>query len=167
MVQSGIKVSDDAIAAYTSVSLKNTKGCRFNLNPKHDLVILEEGSEICKTSPDPFKELIDGFPDDACRYAILDVSFSTEDRPGLQKLCLLMWSPDAAKIKDKMLTTSTKDALKAKFNTVATIVDMHSQEDKCINTVIQKLYKLDKKVITGFQGKPVVLDEDSNEYIYA
>uniref|UniRef100_H2ZLE0 ADF-H domain-containing protein n=1 Tax=Ciona savignyi TaxID=51511 RepID=H2ZLE0_CIOSA len=167
MAQSGINISANVISAYASIRVDKSKGCRFKLDLSQDLVFLEEGSEISKASPDPFKELIDGFPDDACRYALLKVRYSTEDMRECHKLCFLMWTPNAANITDKMLTTSTKDTLKAKFPSPVTIIRMQSREQKCINTVIQTLYNLDKMVITGFQGKPVVLDEDSNEYIYA
>jgi len=54
-------------------------------------------------------------PENECRYGVFDLEYSKDDDGVRQKILFFVWAPDTARIKDKMLTASTKDAVKKKF----------------------------------------------------
>jgi cofilin len=57
-------------------------------------------------------------PENEPRYGLVDVDFSTTDGRPTSKLVLITWNPDNAKIKDKMLYSGSKEAVKAALNGV-------------------------------------------------
>merc|ERR1711991_738869 len=73
-----------------------------------------EGPEIVKdatSESDNWETFVSMLPEDDCRYAIYDCDFETLDgRPG-NKLVMVSWSPDTAKVKSKMVYAGSKDAL--------------------------------------------------------
>jgi cofilin len=47
-----------------------------------------------------------------CRYGVYDAEFELRDGQKRSKLVFFLWSPEGAKIKQKMVYTSSKDYLK-------------------------------------------------------
>lgn len=47
-----------------------------------------------------------------CRYGVYDTEYELKDGQKRNKLVFFLWSPETAKIKQKMVYTSSKDALK-------------------------------------------------------
>jgi cofilin len=45
-------------------------------------------------------------------YAIFDFEYNDSEGRAARKIVLLLWTPDAANIKEKMLYTSTRDAIR-------------------------------------------------------
>merc|ERR1711982_154109 len=53
-------------------------------------------------------------PERDCRYAIFDYEFQV-DGGQRNKITFILWAPDSAPIKAKMMYTSTKDSIKKKL----------------------------------------------------
>jgi len=58
------------------------------------------------------EELKDAETQQQCRYAIFDAEYKLKDGQNRTKLVFFLWSPEAATVKQKMVYTSSKDALK-------------------------------------------------------
>jgi len=76
---------------------------------------------IEKGTPDAWKKFTSSLPENQCRYAIYDVEMSIDLGAGLPpgtrtKLTFIVWSPQSSPIKQKMISASSKDALKKKLD---------------------------------------------------
>ncbi|CAM9933939.1 unnamed protein product [Ectocarpus sp. 8 AP-2014] len=52
-------------------------------------------------------------PPNECRYGVFDLDFTTRDGREANKLIFISWSPDTAKIKNKMVYAASKEAIKS------------------------------------------------------
>lgn len=48
-----------------------------------------------------------------CRYGLIDLDCTTKDGRSTSKLIFLLWAPDTAKVKSKMIYASSKEAIKS------------------------------------------------------
>ena len=81
-----------------------------------------------------FKKVL---PKDDCRYGIFDFGFNSENGQR-RKLLFVVWTPDTAKIKRKMVYAGTKDSLKKQFNGIQ--VEIQATDDHEIDyaTVLER-----------------------------
>ena len=80
---------------------------------------IEEGSVIERNprdqpKPDHFEQWTSKLPENECRYSIYDIEIGIDLGAGMNtgsrnKLVFIVWAPQTAKIKDKMVTASSKD----------------------------------------------------------
>lgn len=61
-------------------------------------------------------------PADDCRYALYDMDFKTSDDRDANKLVMISWAPETAKVRSKMVYAGSKDALNRALMGVATKV---------------------------------------------
>ena len=66
-----------------------------------------------------YEEFIGQLPAKEGRYAVYDFNYTLKDGGERSKLLFIVWAPDSAPIKQKMLYASSKDALKKKFTGIA------------------------------------------------
>eukprot|EP00958_Prasinococcus_capsulatus_P012901 scaffold1306_cov399-Prasinococcus_capsulatus_cf.AAC.10 len=60
-----------------------------------------------------FQEFCEELPESDCRYAVFDLLVETSDGRTFAKIFFIAWSPDGAKIKNKMLYASSKEKFKS------------------------------------------------------
>ncbi|KAK2167195.1 hypothetical protein LSH36_31g02100 [Paralvinella palmiformis] len=110
---SGVSVNPYCIQAFNEIKLKHLyRYIVYALT--EDLTQIE----VRKTAPptatyDEFvEELIEAENLQQCRYGVYDAEYELKDGQKRNKLVFFLWSPECAKIKQKMVYTSSKDALK-------------------------------------------------------
>ncbi|RDB17950.1 Cofilin [Hypsizygus marmoreus] len=105
---SGVGVSEQCLITYQELKLKKSyKYIIFTLNKDNTEVIVEKTS----TSQN-YDDFIADLPEAECRYAVYDFEFEKEGGGRRNKITFIAWAPDDAKIKQKMLFASSKDALR-------------------------------------------------------
>merc|ERR1739841_180749 len=111
---------------YQEIKMKKSKKfITFKIENKKTIVKDAEGD--AGKSFDDFKAAL---PEDAPRYALVDVRYTTDDGREQDKLTFVMWSPDdKCGVKDKMLYASSKDALKKKFTGIMKEVQANEMDD--------------------------------------
>ncbi|KAH9080579.1 recombinant Actophorin [Lactarius deliciosus] len=85
---------------------KKLKYIIFTLNKEKTEIVVERCRQRLTMT-----DFTNDLPETECRWAVYDLEFDTEDGKR-NKLVFVSWSPDIAKIKDKMLASSSKDALR-------------------------------------------------------
>lgn len=70
---------------------------------------IEERADKSKT----YQDFVSQLPPDDCRYAIVDYKFQGQETGPKDILLFVVWCPDTAPVKKKMLYASSKDALKS------------------------------------------------------
>lgn len=118
---SGVKVNDQCIKMWEQLKSKKIKACNFKLTDNFKEIVVEEGSVVKPDNQDSWKAWTDSLPDKECRYGIYDVEMQIDMGSGLPagtrtKLVFVVWAPATSSIKQKMVTASSKDALKKKLD---------------------------------------------------
>ena len=112
----GVKPDDTCSTSFEG--LKAKKESRFII-----YTITADGKHITKAASEPpagdcqadwekFAGVLTGEYASKCCYAVFDFDWEADDGHSAQKIMFVLWSPEGAKVKDKMMTTGSKDALK-------------------------------------------------------
>ena len=80
----------------------------FNFTEDLRFVTVEKTAEASKT----YDDFLDDLPPKDVRYAVYDYDFKAPDGTDRNKLVFIVWAPDVAPVKRKMLIASTKTSVK-------------------------------------------------------
>ena len=83
------------------------------------------------------------------------------------KLVLITWAPDSAPVKQKMLATTTSNALKKECGDSFLYLQLNGEEQKCVDAIVAKLAEANKSPIVEFERRKVAFDKQKNTYDYA
>ncbi|OXG65213.1 cofilin [Cryptococcus neoformans MW-RSA1955] len=77
---------------------------------------------VLKTSEDKdFDSFVAELPEKDCRWAVYDFEFTLPGGEGVRnKLCFIVWSPDDASVKNKMIFASSKEAIRRRLDGIHT-----------------------------------------------
>ncbi|XP_044147899.1 destrin [Bufo gargarizans] len=138
---SGVQVDDSVISLFQEMKLKKSgkKVVLFGFSRDEKCIIVQEGKEISSDdSANFFPRLKALFPENKCCYALLDIHYITGESKK-QDLIFVMWAPEDAPIKEKLLFASSKPYLRQAFSGVNRQWELHCQEDLTIDQLAQKL----------------------------
>ena len=82
----------------------------YKINPAGDTVVVD----TVGSNSDDFDEFLDALPENDCRYCVYDFLYTNADACVFNKIVFVMWTPETARIKSKMLYASSKDTLKVR-----------------------------------------------------
>jgi hypothetical protein len=110
---SGVQVHDECKIAFQDVKLGHKyRYVIFSLTADLKLIEVVKKAELDAEYKDFLADMTEAEEQGECRYAIYDVEYQTKDNQSRNKLVFFMWSPEKAKIKQRMVYASSKDALK-------------------------------------------------------
>jgi cofilin len=95
---------------FTAFKLQQGEKLRYYvymIQDKKTIVIESKGARTCT-----YADFCAALPENDCRYGLIDLEFETDDGRPTSKLVLLTWNPDTASIRNKMLYSGSKEALK-------------------------------------------------------
>jgi len=134
---SGVSVSDECLGVYQNLKLgKKHKYIIFNLNKDFTEIVVEKSS-----SSTEYDEFMSDLPEDQCRWAVYDFEFEKEGAGKRSKLVFVSWSPDIAKIKQKMLFASSRDALRKALVGIAVEIQATDSSEISYETMLEKANK--------------------------
>jgi len=99
--------------------------------------------EVEKKVPAPatWEQFVADLPRDDCRYAVYDYQFQTETDGDRNKLIFVLWTPETAKIKSKMLYPATKEAMKRALVGIGTELQATDEAEISLDAVKEKFAK--------------------------
>jgi len=125
MPASGVKVADECIDSYEAMKQKRKyKYCIYKLSDNMKEIVIDKvfDNPGCEDRPTtqsdytPFWDYLQAVQmSQDCRYACFDVRYVTSEGGHRNKLTFIVFCPDEANVKKKMLYASSKDALKNKL----------------------------------------------------
>jgi len=134
MAMSGVKLDDACKLKYEEVQKKHMhRYVTFHIKDDKEIVVDKVGAREANFSDfiDAVKQK-DGNSED-CRYAILDYEFTLEaqgtEASQRDAIILIMFVPDNAKIKKKMLYSSSFDYLKKELTGVKKSFNINDETD--------------------------------------
>lgn len=110
-LQSTGVVADEEVAnLFSAFKLQQGEKLRYYIymiKDKKTIVIESKGPRTAT-----YAEFCAALPENDCRYGLIDLEFNTDDGRPTSKLVLLTWNPDTAPVRNKMLYSGSKEALK-------------------------------------------------------
>ncbi|KAM1447361.1 hypothetical protein ACFXTO_006473 [Malus domestica] len=110
---SGFAVDDDCKLKFLELKAKRTyRFIVFKIDEKKNEVIVEKLGEPAES----YEEFTANLPDNECRYAVYDFDFVTAENCQKSRIFFIGWSPDTARVRNKMIYASSKDRFKRELD---------------------------------------------------
>lgn len=144
---SGVQVADACQEAF--LDIKKSKKYRYIIfHIKDEKIIDIEKYGGREASYDDYLNDLQSAGPDECRYGLYDFEYDhqcqgTSDTKK-QKLFLMSWCPDTAKIKKKMVYSSSFDALKGAFIGIGKYIQATDMAEASYECVLEKLRATDR-----------------------
>lgn len=118
-MSSGVSVRQEVVDKYQEIKLGHVyRYILFKLSDDLKEIVVDKCGERSATYDEFLADMHAARANGECRYAVYDAEYTTANGPR-SKLVFLLWAPEDAKLKQKMLYTSSKDALKKKVDGIA------------------------------------------------
>ncbi|KAF8945441.1 cofilin [Haplosporangium gracile] len=132
---SGVKVIPACVDTFQELKLgKAHKYIIYKISDNLETI------EVVKSSTDAdYDNFLKELPEDDCRWAVYDFAFKTTDGGDRNKIVFFSWSPDSAKIKPKMLYSSSKEGLRKLLNGVAVEIQGTDYDEVAFDTVLDRI----------------------------
>jgi hypothetical protein len=142
-MSSGVAVHDQCKTIFQDIKLgKKYRYVVYCLTDDFKQIVVEKTANPEATYDDFVAELKTAEAAGQCRFAVFDAAFSTDDGQARNKIVFFMWSPEGAKIKQKMVYASSKDALKKTLGEgIAKEVQANDHGDLAWKNVLEILTK--------------------------
>uniref|UniRef100_A0A7S4MRM4 ADF-H domain-containing protein n=1 Tax=Vannella robusta TaxID=1487602 RepID=A0A7S4MRM4_9EUKA len=139
---SGIDVASAAVDTFNDIKLSHKhRYVIYKRNADNTIIEVEQTADPSKT----YDDFCAALPANECRYGIFDMEYSKSDADGIrQKIVFVVWAPDTAKIKDKMLTASSKDALKKQLIGISTEIQATDPSEIAYDYVLEKIQSISR-----------------------
>eukprot|EP00047_Mylnosiga_fluctuans_P001363 m.219952 g.219952 ORF g.219952 m.219952 type:complete len:140 (-) comp10279_c0_seq1:73-492(-) len=135
---SGVRVADDVPTVYNEIKLGHKfEYVIFKINDALDTIVVDE----CAAPGTSYSTFLSKLPKDNGRYAVFDFKYELEDGGQRNKLVFIVWVPDAAKVKQKMIYASSKDALRKALVGIQLEVQATDSEEIDHATILATLQK--------------------------
>lgn len=113
MAASGVTVQDAVVTEFNNIKIGH-KYTFVQMKITDDLKEIEVEKTV-NTGGCSYEEFVQQLPANDCRYAIYDLHFDTGKAGQREQLIFIVWCPDTAPVRTKMLYAASKDALKKKL----------------------------------------------------
>ncbi|KAF9166645.1 cofilin [Actinomortierella ambigua] len=133
---SGVTAQAECVQAFNDLKLgKKYKYIIYKLSADMKSIEVEKSSDRSAT----YDDFIGDLPKDDCRYAVFDFDYKAGDGGDRAKIVFYTWSPDDAKIKQKMVYASSKDTLRKSLNGVGVDVQGTDYDEVTQEAVQEKI----------------------------
>jgi Cofilin/tropomyosin-type actin-binding protein. len=139
----GVTCAPDIAETFESFKLQKAeyKGVTFityKMNDSNSEIVIDKVGEIGQK----FDDFVACLPENDCRYAAVDIHFSTNDGRDTSKLVFITWIPDTARIKAKMLYAASKKVLHSELTGIGIMINCNDYSDldfeSCIKPEVMK-----------------------------
>ncbi|EFP86420.2 cofilin [Puccinia graminis f. sp. tritici] len=137
-MSSGVTVHPQCMHDFIDLKLKKkSKYIIYAISDDSKEIVVEKVSEA-----QSYDDFLEDLPSGSCRYAVYDFEYCAEETEGKRnKLCFFTWSPDDAKIKNKMVYAASKRALREALVGIALEIQGTDASEVAYQTVLEKALK--------------------------
>lgn len=124
---SGVAISDEVVLHYNLIKVRRqdeqererSKLVMMRVSDDRKSIIVDHANCLknkdVENAADIFQAVISKLPPDECRYCLYDCHYTTKESVK-EDLIFIMWVPESANLRNKMLYTSSKSELKKKLS---------------------------------------------------
>nr|XP_018682019.1 PREDICTED: actin-depolymerizing factor-like isoform X1 [Musa acuminata subsp. malaccensis] len=129
---SGMAVNDECKLKFLELKAKrNFRFIVFKIDEKLQQVTVEKLGQPEQS----YDDLAASLPPNECRYAVYDFDFVTDENCQRSKIFFIAWSPDASRVRSKMLYASSKDRFKRELDGIQVEVQATDPSEMSIDIV--------------------------------
>jgi len=132
-------VHEECVTKFQELKLgKKCKYIIYKLNKENTQIVIEKVSQ-----GGDYEDFLEDLPAYECRWGVFDLEYRKETAEGepivkYNKLMFVHWCPDTAKIKDKMVFASSKEALRRSLVGIPIEIQASEYSDVAKETVVAK-----------------------------
>eukprot|EP00092_Neocalanus_flemingeri_P030702 GFUD01033336.1.p1 GENE.GFUD01033336.1~~GFUD01033336.1.p1 ORF type:complete len:149 (+),score=32.91 GFUD01033336.1:55-501(+) len=147
-MSSGVAIADDCKSIFEDIKKNKTyRYCVFYIKEEKSITVETKGDS--NSSYDDFLKDLQSGGDGECRYGLYDFEYEhqcqgTAESSKKQKLFLMSWCPDSAKIKKKMLYASSFETLKKSLVGVHKYIQATDASEASASEVEKQLRSTDR-----------------------
>jgi len=131
---SGVEPTDLCVTTYQELKLgRKYRYIIYGLNDAQTGIVVNKASDASD-----FGDFVKDLPRDQCRWAVYDFEFEKDGEGKRSKLCFVSWSPDVAKVKEKMVFAASREALRRRLDGIAFEIQGTDPSEITYNTVLEK-----------------------------
>ena len=135
MAMTAIKVHDDCMPVWNDIKIGHKyRYVIFNFSKDLQYVVVEKTAPPEKT----YDDFLDDLPPRDVRYAVYDYDYSMDDGTSRNKLLFIVWAPDVAPVRRKMLIASTKVSVKNALSGVALEIQATDDSEIAESAILEK-----------------------------
>ncbi|KAK9059751.1 hypothetical protein SSX86_020455 [Deinandra increscens subsp. villosa] len=110
---SGMAVDDECKLKFMDLKAKRThRFIIYKIEEKQKQVMVEKVGEPAQT----YDDFTACLPENECRYCVFDYDFLTPEGVQKSRIFFIAWSPDTARVRNKMIYASSKDRFKRELD---------------------------------------------------
>ncbi|PKI84648.1 cofilin [Malassezia vespertilionis] len=137
-MSSGVKVNQACIEDFQKLKIgRKSKYIIYELSSDNTEIVVAKTND--STDYDDF---LADLPAGECRYAIYDFEYEKPGEGKRNKICFYSWSPDDAKVKQKMLYASSKDALRKALVGIAAEIQGTDFSEVAHDVILEKVTRV-------------------------
>jgi len=107
IMASDVVVSPECVSVYADLKMgKTIKYIIYTMSKDFTEIIVDKSSNLAS-----YDDFIADLPETECRWAVYNLEYEKDGAGKRNKICFYSWSPDDAKIKQKMLFARSGDLL--------------------------------------------------------
>ena len=138
MAVTGITLRDEVMSVFNELKLgMGLQYVIYRMTPDYKEVEVEKKVE----APATWEAFVADLPKDDCRYGVFDYQFTTETDGDRNKLIFVLWTPETARIKTKMLYPATKEAMKRALVGISTEIQATDEAEISLDAVKERFAK--------------------------
>ena len=135
MALTAIKVHDDCMPVWNDIKIGHKyRYVIFTFSDDLRHIVVEKTADPSKT----YNDFLDDLPPRDVRYAVYDYDFKAEDDTMRNRLVFIVWAPDTAPVKRKMLIASSKASIKNALAGVAMEIQATDDSEISEQELLQK-----------------------------
>ena len=135
MALTAIKVHDDCMPVWNDIKIGHKyRYVIFTFSDDLRHIVVEKTADPSKT----YNDFLDDLPPRDVRYAVYDYDFKAEDDTLRNRLVFIVWAPDTAPVKRKMLIASSKASIKNALAGVAMEIQATDDSEISEQELLQK-----------------------------
>jgi len=114
-MSSGIQPAPECLEAYNDLKTgKKLQYVIYGLSSDKKSIVVVKTAEKGKEAT--FEEFVGQLPEKDCRWAVYDFEYELPGEGKRSKITFIQWAPDEAPVKAKMVSASSKDALRRRLD---------------------------------------------------
>jgi len=130
-----------AIPTYEELKLgKKLAYVIYKLSPDNKIIVVEKQVPKTEDDKEDYEKFISELPEKECRYIVYDFTYDTAEGKR-NKILFITWAPDEAPVRAKMVSASSKDALRRGLQGIHAEIQGTDLSEVCYETVLAKFIK--------------------------
>ncbi|KAJ5070728.1 cofilin/actin-depolymerizing factor [Anaeramoeba ignava] len=132
----GVIAEDDCVTKFNEFKMgRDIRYIIYRLSDNRKQIIVEKIGDKDQT----YDDFLACLPENKCRYAVFSLDFKLDDGSDRSKILFVVWAPEIAPTREKMIVATSKDKFKKQLVGVGVEIQATDQSEVALETVMEKV----------------------------